>query len=127
MTRMISASCDDGKVTADGVEVPGAIILSGGQGSSTGILLIDGLMAIYVASNAGDLSTTLEKLSTALETIGDTLTKISTMFTSIGASMTGPTTAPPPTLAIDVAEIVSSVAEITAIKQELDELRGDLQ
>lgn len=114
MSKILAATCDaTGKVTADGVIVPGAIVLSLGKQASSGLLLLDADKAWYFPSSATDIETTLGQVSTALEKIANTLT-------SIGAGMTGPTTAPPPTLATDVAAIMQ-------IKAALDQLKGALK
>lgn len=114
MSKVIPATCDaNGKVTADGVEVPEAIVLSLGKQASSGILVIDGDRAWYFPSSATDIESSLDKISLALE-------KIAAILTSIGAGMTGPTTAPPPTLATDVAAL-------TTIKGQVDTLKGALK
>lgn len=99
-------------MTADGVSVDAAQILSKGQGESQGVLLIDGEKAFYLTSNATDLETTIEKLNSSLN-------KLVSILTAIGAGMTGPTTAPPPTLATDLAEITALVSELTTLKGNL--------
>lgn len=127
MSKMVDATCSGGSVTADGVVVDGAQILSKGEGQSSGALIIEGLTKKYITSNATDLETTLEKTIDAITKIGETLTTISVTLTSIGAGMTGPTTAPPGTLVTDVAQIVSDVAELTALAGELTTLKGALK
>lgn len=112
MSRIIPATCEAGTVTADGVEVEGAEILSSGEGASSGKLLIDGPTATYFTSNAPDISQTIDKINEALN-------KLVTILTSIGAGMTGPTTAPPPTLATDLSEITAIVSELTTLKGQL--------
>lgn len=112
MSKMIDATCESGTVTADGVSVEGAEIVSKGDGASEGILLLDGSKAKYLTSNATDLETTIEKLNSSLN-------KLVSILTAIGAGMTGPTTAPPPTLATDLAEITALVSELTTLKGQL--------
>ena len=114
MSKILPATCDaNGKVTADGVEVEGAIVLSLGKQASSGLLYLDADKAWYFPSSATDIQTTIDKVSQALE-------KIASILTSIGGGMTGPTTAPPPTL-------VTDVATLNTIKGELDTLKGALK
>lgn len=101
-------------------------MLSAGVESSEGIVILDGTQAYYVASSAQDLSTTLEQIIGALDDIASTFTTISTTLTSIGGGMTGPTTAPPPTLPTDVLSITAKVTEIQAAKTALENLQGAL-
>lgn len=114
MSKVLPATATaDGKVFCEGVEVPEAQILSLGKQASSGILMIDGDKVWYFPSSATDIEQTLSKLSAFLDKIGPVLT-------SIGAGMTGPTTAPPPTLATDVLAIAT-------IKTEVDALKGALK
>lgn len=113
MSKILSATCDaNGKVSVAGKEVPDALVLSLGKQSSEGALLLDELLKIYVTSSATDIKTVIEKLSALI-------TQISTTLTSIGAGMTGPTTAPPPTLASDVAMLTSIKVELDTLKESL--------
>lgn len=67
MSKILAATCDaSGKVTADSVQVPAAVVLSEGKQASSGILIIDGDKAWYIALSASDLKTTIEKVSAAL-------------------------------------------------------------
>ena len=128
MSKILEATCDDqGKVTAEGVTIPEAEVLSAGKANSQGLLLLYKDKAYYLTIGVSDLETSLDKTSEALQSISDALTKIALTLTSIGAGMTGPTTAPPPTLAADVAEITGKASEISAIKVEIDELKGALK
>lgn len=113
MSKLLPATCDaSGKVTADGVIVPEAVVLSLGKQASSGVLLIEGEKVWYFPSSATDIESTLAKVSTLIE-------KVANMFTSIGGGMTGPTTAPPPTLPTDVAALLSMKAEVDALKGAL--------
>lgn len=114
MSKILAATCDaTGKVTADGVIVPEAVVLSLGKQASSGLLYLDGDKAWYFPSSATDIEATLGQLSTAIE-------KIANVLTAIGGGMTGPTTAPPPTLPTDVAAILQ-------IKAAIDQLKGALK
>lgn len=112
MSKALEATCEGGVVTCEGVPVPDVTVLSEGVGESEGLLVLEGLKKTYLASNATDLKTTIEKLVSAVDKIGLTLT-------AIGAGMTGPTTAPPPTLAADVAELTAITVELTTLKGAL--------
>lgn len=113
MSKILSATCDaTGKVTAEGVQVVGAVVLSQGKQASEGVAVLDGDKVWYLTSSATDIKTTIEKLA-------DALTKITTLFTAIGGGMTGPTTAPPPSLPTTVAEINAIGMELTQLKEAL--------
>jgi len=107
MSKILQATCISGVVSYEGFPVE-AEILSEGVGESEGVLILQGDKAFYIASNATDLKTTLEKLTNAL-------TKVTETLTAIGAGMTGPTTAPPPTLAANVVTINLAVTELTTL------------
>lgn len=111
MAKILPATCQNNKVTVEGKEVE-AEILSQGKAQSTGIAIIDVDKVYYVALSNTDLATTLEKVS-------DSITKIAETLTAIGGGMTGPTTAPPPALPTNVAQINAIVAELTALKDNL--------
>ena len=111
MSKTLTASCSAGVVTVGGITVQ-AEILSEGKGSSSGALILDEGKAVYIASNATDLKQTLAKIQ-------DALTKITSTLTAIGAGMTGPSTAPPPTLATSVAQINLIATELGALKDVL--------
>jgi len=111
LSKILPANCESEEVTIEGQQVE-ASILSEGIGASNGVALIDKEQVTYITSNATDIKTTLEKLTESLD-------KAVLIFTSIGAGMTGPTTAPPPTLAVDLAEITAISTELKALKDEL--------
>lgn len=112
MTKVLDATCVDGKITIEGQEVEGEV-LSAGVAESEGQAILEGSKVVYIANTVSDLELLIEK-------VAESLTKIANTLTSIGAGMTGPTTAPPPTLAM-------AVAEITAISTELTELKDNLK
>jgi len=111
MSKILEATCLAGIVKWEGSPVE-AEILSEGEGSSEGVLLLEKEKAYYLTSNASDLKTTLEKVI-------DALTKVTETLTAIGGNMTGPTTAPPPTLATNVVAINLLVTELTTLKGAL--------
>ncbi len=113
MSKILDASCDaSGKVTVAGQVITPVTILSEGKQASTGVVIIEDEKVFYVASSATDIKSTIEKLA-------DTVTKIANVLTSIGAGMTGPTTAPPGTLASDVAAINANVTDLNTLKGAL--------
>lgn len=111
MSKILEATCISKQVKWEGAPVE-AIILSEGNGESEGALILEKEKAFYIASNAADLKTTLEKVI-------DALTKVTETLTAIGSGMTGPTTAPPPTLATNVAAVELIVSELETLKGNL--------
>jgi hypothetical protein len=127
VSKVLAATCVAGIVKVGALVVPAAEVLSEGVASSSGIVILDEDKAYYVAENSPDLKSTIEKVIDSLEDLASVLNTIATTLTSIGAGMTGPTTAPPPTLAVNVATIISKAAEITASRAELLALKGALK
>jgi hypothetical protein len=125
LVKILTATAENGKVTAEGVEVQG-VILGAGVAKSTGILILDGTTAFYLASSAPDIDETLEKLISLVTDLAASTTTIANTLTAIGAGMTGPSTAPPPTLPTSVADIQAKVTSFNAIKTELETLKGKL-
>lgn len=112
MAKIIAASLSSGKVMAEGFEIQDAVVLSEGEADSEGVLILDGDKQYYIAKTTPDVKTTIEKVVDAID-------KIANLFTAIGAGMTGPTTAPPGTLATDVAAIQAVKTELETLKDEL--------
>ena len=113
MSKVLAATCNaTGIVSAEGAQVLDAIVLSAGKQSSSGILIIQKDGAWYVCSSATDIKSTIEKTA-------DAITKIANLLTAIGAGMTGPTTAPPPTMATDIVAINAVVTQLNALKEAL--------
>ena len=128
MSKVLAATCSAaGVVTSDGVVVPEAEVLSEGAQASSGVLILDKGLKTYLTSSAADVKSTLENVSTSLDDLASVLNTIATALTSIGAGMTGPTTAPPPTLPTDVAEIASKATALAALKTQVDTLKGALK
>jgi hypothetical protein len=113
MFKILEATCEEGVVSSEGVEVPGAQILGEGVGASSGALLLQGSERTYIPKTSPDLKQTLEKVAAALNTIAETLT-------SIGAGMTGATTAPP-------GDLVTKVTEIQGVATDLETLMEALK
>ncbi len=124
--RVFEADCVGDVVKVEGIVISNAVILSGGDGESQGILLVQESNAYYIASNRNDLNTTLTKIISIDGKIADSLTQIGASLTAIGAGMNGSLTAPPPTLGAQVAVINSNVAVIQAAVVELNTLKGAL-
>lgn len=110
MSKSLEATCVLGVVTAEGVPVPSATVLSEGVGPSTGVLVLDDEKAFYLAKTSPDLKSTLEQVIAAL-------TQVATSLTTLGAAI--PTVTTPPTLAAEVANLTSKIALLTALKEVL--------
>jgi len=112
MSVILDATCTGKIVNTVGMPVPTAEILSEGNGPSEGVLLMQGGKQYYVTSNATDLKEVITKLN-------DLIPKLVTAFTSIASGMTGPTTAPPPSLATDLAALTAVNVQLTLLKSML--------
>lgn len=112
MSKILDATCAAGIVLA-GAPVPLPVlpvtILGQGVGPSTGIVVIEEGTPTYIPNTSGDLAATLDTVISALG-------NITTSLAAIAASMTGPTTAPPPTLAVDLARITANAATLTTLR-----------
>ena len=128
MSKILRATCNaSGVVTAEGQTVPAAVVLSEGKQASSGLLLMEGENADYIPSSATDIKTTIEKAVDTITDLNACLDQLVLVITAIGAGMTGPTTAPPPTLATDLAQITAKVATLNATKAALNTLKGALK
>jgi hypothetical protein len=127
VSNVRAATIQSGVVKVGSLPVADSVILSQGLGDSSGVLVIQGGLSYYIAKTSPDLDSTIQKSMDALEDLASVLNTIAMTLTSIGAGMTGPTTAPPPTLAVDVASIVSKATEITATRTALNTLKGALK
>lgn len=67
--RALPATCANGKVTCEGVEITPVTILSQGVGASSGVLYLDGASAYYVAKTTPDLDQLLTDLIAALNNV----------------------------------------------------------
>jgi hypothetical protein len=112
LAKVLEATCEDGIVTLEGQEIEVDLLLSEGVAPSQGVLIIDGNKTYYVARTSPDLKSSLETLTEAINSIADVLT-------AIGAGMTGPTTAPPGTLAADVTAIQALATELEDLGESL--------
>lgn len=115
MAKILKAIVNDsGEVLFNNYKVNEGEILSEGKQASSGALLIDDELALYLTSNASDIKTTLTKVSEALGLIANTLK-------AIGNGMAGPGTAPPEPL------LTNNVELLKTLKDELSELSGALK
>lgn len=113
MSKVLPATCDaTGKVTADGVVVTAAVVLSEGKQASSGILILEGDVVRYLPSSATDIKTVIEKLETILD-------DASAAFTSIGAQLTA--------LGGDGATATAKATSLLATKALLTTLKGALK
>lgn len=111
MSKIIDATCVGGVVTADGVPVTSAKILSEGVAVSEGVLLMEEDKSTYMTSNASDLKM-------ALEQIGSALTSIAAALTLIDAKPLG-TLSPSPVANASISQITAAQAQVIALKEVL--------
>jgi len=84
MARVLSATCVNGVVTSDGVQIPSGVqILSEGVASSSGYLIIDQDRLYYVSKTSPDLKDVITQLNSIVQ-------QIQTIFTAIDAVTTTP-------------------------------------
>lgn len=115
MSKVLLATCDNsGKVTADGVVVDNAQVMSEGKQASEGPLFMDRDKAYYLPSSATDVKSTLEKVALALEQIATALQAIDVKPTGGTGSASTPAAA-------------GQIAQINSIKAEIDTLKGALK
>lgn len=113
MSKVIEATCENELVTAEGVVVESAEILSEGVAASEGVLVMDKEKTYYLAKTSPDLKSTLEKLIS-------TLTQIASALTAIDAKPTGGSgSAPVPAATGNVSSINTLKSELTALKDGL--------
>lgn len=85
MSKILQATCVAGVVTAEGIPVPAADVLSEGVMASTGILVMDEDNATYVTSNASDIKTMIENLGSLLDQVIVVLTGLDAVTVSPGS------------------------------------------
>lgn len=84
MSKILSAAADaTGKVTADGVQIVGAIVLSEGKKASNGVAVMDGDKVWYLTSNATDLKD-------AITSLVEIINQIATIATGLDAVTVSP-------------------------------------
>lgn len=113
MTKMLEATCVGGVVTAGGVPVAAADILSQGVQASVGVLLLEEDTAKYLTSNATDIKTTLEKIIALL-------TDLTAALTLIDAKPTGGAgSAVTPVAAANIVNLTALSAQLAILKEAL--------
>ncbi len=85
-SKIIPATCALSIVTADGVPVVGANILSQGVGASSGILGIDEDRSVYITSNATDIAAAIQNVNSLLTNVIAILTAHDAVTLAPGAS-----------------------------------------
>ena len=86
MSKILSASCSAlGVVTAEGVTVPSATVLSLGKQASTGALLMEGDKAFYITSSATDIKTLIQNMVAILNSVITIATGLDAVSTSPGS------------------------------------------
>jgi len=114
MSKILNATCSAaGVVTCEGVEVPAAEVLSEGKQASSGILIIDGDKAWFIALSASDLKTTIDKVAQAL-------TQAATGLNAAGGGLNA--LAPG-----SGAAVISAANQITPLVTELNQLKEALK
>lgn len=125
MSKVLAASCVNGKVTVEGFELSNVEILSEGDGASTGVVIIDTDRAYYLAKTSPDLDTTLAKVMEALEGIKVAVgPDLQFALTLIGSSV-GPSEGA--AAASASAQITAGMASVTAAINALTTLKGALK
>jgi hypothetical protein len=116
MSKILSASCEGGVVTAENVEVDSPRILSKGIGASEGSVILDGDEdPVYFTSSATDVEDCIEGSVSGLQEAATGLGACSTALASVGAN---------PLLLVPIA---TAGAGITAAVASLNELKGRLK
>lgn len=109
MLKALDASCVAGVVTVSGVPVSGAVILSEGAGSSTGVAYIDADKVYYVAKTTPDVATVIQKIIALL-------TELTTALTAIDAKPTGGSgSASTPAAAANVVNLTAISAQLNTL------------
>jgi hypothetical protein len=127
MSKVLSATCEAGVVKVEGLAATDVIILAEGLGASTGVLIMQDGQAYYVPYAAIDLKNTLIKIDSTLTNVIDAINKIGDTLVTIGSGMTGPTTAPPGTLAADVLIIKNYAAVLGTVKTDFAAIKDELK
>lgn len=105
-TIVLMAECENGKVTVNGAEIPGAVILPAGKAKSTGMAVLSGKNAFYVAVPMDTLSSLIDLVGTLAETVASGVLPSN----SGGAITSG-----------------SFAADLAQIKTQLTQLKGAMQ
>lgn len=106
MSKILAATCENSIVTVEGKEVE-AEILSEGQKSSEGIVLIKGNKVVYISSSALDIKEVIEKLVQIVGKISEISLGIDSVTNSPGGQAAG-------------------FAELNTLKTELNLIKDNL-
>lgn len=113
MSKVLDATCSaSSKITADGIEVVGAVILSEGKKASAGVAVMDGDKVWYLTSNAADLKD-------AIDLAAQALTQAAAGLTAAGSGLDG--IAPGSGTAVTAAanQITPLVTQLNQLKEAL--------
>lgn len=109
MSKVLSATCDaNGKVTAEGVEVVGAIVLSEGKKASSGVAVLDGDKVWYLTSSATDIKDLITKL-----------VEIVNQIATISTTLDGVTVSP--------GSATAAIAQLQTMKTQLEQSKETLK
>lgn len=115
MSKIVEATLDaDGNVKVGTLTIEDAIILSEGNGPSTGILILQNDKCYYHTSSATDIKDTLTQVVDALTAIASALTAIDGKATAGSGSVVTPVAA-------------GNVSTINTAKAALNTLKGNLK
>lgn len=128
MTKILAATCSPASiVTAAGLPVAGAVILSEGKQQSSGFLVIDGDKIWYVASSATDIKTTIEKLVALLDKLSTVVTTTSTGLIAAGSALDGIAGGSGTAVTAAGNNLTPIVSELASLKVEMNLLKGALK
>lgn len=108
MSKALAATCEAGVVSVGGVNIDGVIILSQGTKSSSGVMFMQGGDLYYVASNATELNTLIDKVQ-------DVLAKIETALTGLDGATNSP------------GAQTANIAQITTVKTAILAMKDNLK
>lgn len=109
MSKALAATCVGGVVSIAGTPIPGAVILSEGVGSSTGVAYLQDDKIYYVAKTTPDVKTLLEKVVSLL-------TELTTALTLIDAKPTGGVaSATTPVAAVNIVNLTAISTQLTTL------------
>ncbi len=105
-TLAFDANCENGKVTVNGANVPGAVVLSSGKAKSRGMAVFSGDKVFYVAVPMATLDSLIDLVGTLAGTVASGV-----LASNGGGPITSGTFA----------------ADLQKIKQDLQALKGAKQ
>jgi hypothetical protein len=142
MSKALAATCKAQVVTAEGVPVPGAVILSEGVGQSDGVLVLSDGRMFYLAKISPDLKATLVQVIAALGQAKTAFDKAASSIPQLklgldmvasavqGLGVSGLVSAvegATANVAADVAAITTASGQIQAAKTQLETLKDNLR